>query len=350
MFPSSTSNSKWARLRRDVLRLIGILLLLEVAARVDPVRSLLASKLDTYENLLWYSDLLPAYQDQLKNGSHYDVWMIGSSYMMTSLDPAQIQAEVQAAGFEGMTFQNYGMTNMRNLVEMAAVFDRWMLQLDQPDVVVIAIAEQNFLNNAELPGRIFGSPMENMLIFPDTVDDYVARFLYNTSAVFRYGVISRNAFLQPLERAALKSYPSGGWTPSENTYEPCDFSVFKPPPFNQTAFQAGITRFDQLVEVFQKREIPIVVVNIPLSACGLHRFYPTFEAYQHNYLQPITAHIESLGLPFLELDTRFYAEVPEAEQHLFFSNLSHPNLTAGKMLSSWTADFIAAWLDDAGSR
>ncbi|MBZ0282663.1 MAG: hypothetical protein K8L97_18120 [Anaerolineae bacterium] len=345
---SSTSSSKWARLRRDVLRLIGIWLLLEVTARVDPVRSLLATKLDPYENLLWYSDLLPAYHDQLLNGPHYDVWMIGSSYMMTSLDPAQIQDEMQAAGFEGMTFQNYGMTNMRNLTEMAAVFDRWMLQLDQPDRVVIAIAEQNFLNNAELPGRIFGSPMENMLIFPDTVDDYVARFLYNTSAVFRYGVISRNAVLLPPESASLKSYPSGGWTPYEETYEPCDFSVFRPPPFKDAAFQAGIERFDQLVAVFQKRDIPILVVNIPLSACGLHRFYPTFQDYQRQYLQPIAAHVETLGLPFFELDTRFYAEVPEVEQHLLFRNLTHPNQIAAEMFSSWTADFIATQFQDAG--
>lgn len=347
MSPSSTSNSKWARVRRDALRLMGIWVMLEALLRIGPIQTFVASKLDPYENLLWYNDIMPSYRQQLVNGPHYDVWVIGSSYMMTSIDPVQVQNEVQAAGFAGMTFQNYGMDGMRNMSEMAAVFDRWWLEIDQPEWVVIALAEENFVNNAERPGRVVLSPMENMFIFPDTVDDYVARFLYSTSAVFRYGVISRNALLVAPERTLVTDYPSGGWRPSENTYEPCDFSVFKPPEFNQAAFEAGIERFDQLVEAFRKRDIPILAVNIPLSACGLRRFYTSFEDYQQDYLVPITAHIAELGIPFLELDTRFYAEVPESEQHLYFSNLSHPNQIAGQMFSSWTADFIVEKLGEA---
>ncbi len=146
MSPSSTSSSNlgWRRLRREVLRLALVLLLLEIIVRVEPVKSLLADALDPYENLLWYSDIMPAYQDQLQNSAHYDVWLAGSSYMMTGLQPEWVQAELESGEESGLTVQNYGMTDMRNLYDMAAVYDRWMLQMDQPDYLIMGISVFNF--------------------------------------------------------------------------------------------------------------------------------------------------------------------------------------------------------------
>ena len=96
---SSTSSSKkagWPRLRRDILCVVVALLALELVMRLDPVRLSLSQALDPYENLLWYSDYMPSYRDQLVHGPHYDVWMVGSSYMMTGLQPQWVQEQMAA--------------------------------------------------------------------------------------------------------------------------------------------------------------------------------------------------------------------------------------------------------------
>ena len=56
MSPSSISNSKtagWSRLRREILRVLAVLLILEMIARIGPVKTWLSDTLDPYENLLW---------------------------------------------------------------------------------------------------------------------------------------------------------------------------------------------------------------------------------------------------------------------------------------------------------
>lgn len=348
---SSTSSSKsgWARLRRDVLRVLVLLVLLELIARVDPVRTLLAQTLDPYENLMWYTDLMPSYQNELVNGPHHNVWLIGSSYMMTSLSPTQIQNRVQNAGVEGITFQNYGMTGMRSFADMAEVYDHWMLQMDQPDYVIIGVASNNFLNNATDPTIARVSPMENMLIFDDTVDDYTANFLYNTSAIFHYGVLARNALNTPSAQAALKPRPVGGFTKVTYNAEACDPSAITPPDHVPAVefINLGLARLDKLINVIRARNIPVAVVHVPVMICGIRRSFTGFDSYRANYLDLVQAHVEAQGIPFYELDTQFYGSVPMNEQYLYYENTTHPNHTGAVMFSNWASGFISRWLKNA---
>ncbi len=349
MSPSSTS--QWAKVRRDMLRLIGILLLLEVVARIDPVRSLLASKLDPYENLLWYSEVMPAYENQLLNGPHYDLWLIGSSYMMTGLNPEPIQEVVQASGFEGLTVQNYGMSLMRNLADMAEVYERWMFKMDQPRYIVLAVSQQNFVGNAFQPAVARTSPMEGTYIFPDSPDDYLAGFLFRTSLVYRYMILARNATYIPYEEAVREPRPLGGYIEDPLEFKDCDSSSWVPedrPP--SVLNPAAAERFNRLVNVIRDRDIRLLIVNIPLAYCGLRQSYASFESYEQSYLTPLTAHIETLGLPFMPLDYAFYAEVSKDEQNQYFENTGHPNFRGAAILSQQAGEFIAAWLDDNGSR
>ena len=155
---------------------------LEMVIRIEPVRSLLSDALNPYENLLWYSNYMPAYQEQLQNGPHYNLWLVGSSHMVTGLQPEWVQHEIKTQGVSGLTVQNYGLTNMLNLYDMAAMFDRWMFQFDQPDYVVIGLSGFNFSINAIGDSLAHTSPMERTYIFPDSVDDYGAGWLFRNSA------------------------------------------------------------------------------------------------------------------------------------------------------------------------
>jgi len=343
--------SRWRRLRRDVLWVIGFLLVLEVVVRVDPVRSLLTSKLDVYENLLWYSEVMPAYQDQLTNGPHYDLWIIGSSYMMTGLNPASVQEVVQTSGFEELTVQNYGMSLMRNLADMAEVYERWMFRMNQPRYIVLALSQQNFVGGAFQPATARTSPMESTYIFPDSIDDYAAGFLFRTSALYRYTILARNATYIPYEEAVREPRPLGGYIEDPLEFKDCDSSSWVPedqPP--SVLNPAAVERFDRLVKVIRDHDIPLLIVNVPIAYCGLRLSYANFESYEQSYLTPLAAHIESLGLPFMPLDYAFYAEVPEADQNSYFENTGHPNFRGAAILSRITGEFIAAWLDDAGLR
>src|SRR6266536_4079334 len=210
MSPSSISNSKmvsWSRLRREILRVLAVLMILEMIARIGPVKTWLSDTLDPYENLLWYSENIPSYQDQLLHGPHYDVWMGGSSYMMTSLQPDWVKNEVTAQGIDGLAFQNYGLTTMQNLNDMAAIYDRWMFKMDQPQYVILGISLLNFTQGGRQPSMARSSPMERTYIFPDSVDDYIAGWFYQHSMFYHYVLLSRNATFIPRDQALLKSMP-----------------------------------------------------------------------------------------------------------------------------------------------
>jgi hypothetical protein len=340
MTPSPTG---WQRLRRELLRLVIILLLLEIVVRVDPVKSLLSDALDPYENLLWYADIMPAYQDQLQHGPHYDVWLAGSSYMMTGLQPEWVRAELEAQGTSSLTIQNYGMTDMRNLYDMAAVYDRWMFEMDQPDYLILGISVFNF--SARGDSTSLSSPMERTFIFRDSVDDYAAGWLFRSSALYRYALLARNASLIPRDEALLKPHPLGGYIEGPNPFEDCNGNDWKAPDAPQDPYPPELfASLDRFLDVIQARQIPVMVVDIPLQYCNMRRFFSSQEAYEHNYIEQVTAHLQAKGIPFLELATPFYAEIPLDEQRLYFMDYHHPNSEGARLFSQWTGEFAAEWI------
>jgi len=345
---SSTSSSKnpgWRRLWREMGRLAVLLLILELTLRIEPVRSVLSNTLDPYENLLWYSEYMPAYREQLTSGPHYDVWMVGSSYMMTSLNPQWIQEEVAARGVRGLTFQNYGMTVMANLSDMAMMFDRWMFQMDQPRYMILGIAMHNFLNSAQQPSRVRSSPMETTFIFPDSLDERVAGWLYQNSALYHYALLSRNATFIPRERTVPQEMPLGGFVESSNSFEDCDPAIWIPAdaPSGLLTFN-DFSGLDQFIDIIQRRGIPLAVVNIPAQYCVVRNIFPSYEDYKSSYLKAITEHLRQKEIPFLDLDTSFYETVPQDAQSQYFRDYGHPNLEGARLFSDWTAAFVADWL------
>jgi hypothetical protein len=325
------------------LRVGGLLLLLELIVRVGPVKTVLSDALDPYENLLWYSDIMPAYQDQLLHGPHYDLWLAGSSYMMTGLQPEWVNNALADQGITGLTVQNYGMTDMRTLYDMADVYDHWMFQMDQPKYMVIGISVFNFSAKGDSTAR--SSPMERTYIFPDSIDDYVSGWLFRHSDLYRYSLLARNASFIPREEAILKPHPLGGYIGSDSVFEGCDPTDWKAPDSPQDPYpQEVFAPLDRFIDVAQTRHIPLVVVDIPLQYCNMRRFFPSRDAYETNYIQQVTTHLAAKHIPFLELATPFYAQIPQDEQYKYFIDHHHPNNEGAKLFSRWTGDFVAAWL------
>jgi hypothetical protein len=347
MSPSSTSNSKtagWSRLRREILRVVVVFVLLECIARIGPVKTWLSYTLDPYENLLWYSENMPSYQDQLLHGPHYDVWLGGSSYMMTSLQPDWIKNEAAAQGIDGLSFQNYGLNTMQNLNDMAAIYDRWMFRMDQPQYMILGISLLNFTQGGRQPSRARSSPMERTYIFPDSVDDYIAGWLFQHSRFYHYALLARNATFIPRDQALLKSMPLGGYAESSTTFN-CDSSAWLPPdsPSHQSSY-GDFSALGNFIDVIRARNIPVIVVNIPLQYCSMRNGFADYADYIVSYLKPVGAYLEAMGVPFLDLDTQFRAQVPDDEQFLYFRDTNHPNIEGAKRFSQWTADFFADWM------
>jgi len=333
----------WRRLAGELRRLVALLLVLELILRIEPVRSVLSNTFDPYENLLWYSEYMPAYREQLTSGPHYDVWMTGSSYMMTGLQPQWVQEEMEAQGAGGLTVQNYGMIDMRNMYDMADVFDRWMFSMDQPKYLVIGISVFNFSEKRASTAR--SSPMERTFIFPDSPDDFAAGWLFQNSAVYRYGLLARNATLIARDEAVLKPHPLGGFIEGPTPFVDCDPTGWKKPDGPRIAYPPGaFDPLDRFIEVVQKWQIPLAVVDIPLQYCNMRRFFLSQESYETVYLTAITAHLREKGIPFLNLEERLYAEVPDEEQNQYFMDYHHPNLEGAKLFSRWTGEFVANWL------
>jgi hypothetical protein len=338
-----TGRKGWKRARREVLRVLIVLLLLELAVRVEPIRSTLSAALAPYENLLWYADIMPAYRDQLQNGEHYDLWLAGSSYMMTGWHPEWVANGLKEAGVENVSVQNYGMTDMRQLRDMAAVFDRWMFEMDTPEYFILGVSVFNFSATGRAP--VTESPMERAFIFPADLNDQLAGWLYKNSALYRYTLLARNATFVPRDETVIEPHPLGGFIPGETPFEDCNPDGWQAPDRPQDPYPDSIfAPLDTFIDVLQSRDIPVLVVDIPLQYCNMRRFFPSEAAYQHNYLGQLSAHLEAAGIPFLNMSERFYAEIPDDQQHLYFMDHHHPNLEGAKLFSAWTAEFAAEWL------
>jgi hypothetical protein len=343
---SSTSSSDgWRRLRRDALRVFIILLLLEVALRIGPVHEWAASHLDSYENLLWYDGYLPSYQKQILAGERADLWLVGSSYMMTSLQPQWIQDSLRQHGLAGITVQNYGVTQMTNLKVMSQLFDRWLFRLAQPRYLLLAVAEPNFTEAAGGRARVQDSPFERTFIFQQTPGDYVANFLYSHSNLYRYAILARNASFIPYEQTIRPSLPLGGYTERERTLNCQPRPVTDAVPPNDLDWMGGFERLDAFLDVAAQWSIPVAVMDIPAPLCSLQSVgFNSFETYRQLYLDRLRNHLAARGVRFYELDSRFHTIIDPSEQNQYFDDARHANRRGAELLSAWATEDIAAWL------
>ena len=343
---SSSPQSSAHRLRRGVLALLLCLLLLEIGVRLPPVKAALSTALDPYETLLWYSLNMPAYQKQLQDGPHYDLWMLGSSYMMSGLDPRIVQAHLAETG-NPMTVQNYGYTVMQNLSDMAVVVEQWMFRYDRPRYALIGLQWSNMSSDGQRAAVARSSPMERMVIFQDTPEDVVMRAVFQNSALFRFATLARNALTVPPEQAAVPELPQGGYVTRDNMAMTCDRSLWtdvdKP---TAEEFESHLTRLDDLINALRQKGVEVGVVNIPSSYCALRRSYVSQEHYEQMYLDPMVAHMQAIHVPYAELDRRFFTAYPDVDEQVkFYYNASHPNTEGAKVFSAWAGEFVASWLN-----
>lgn len=340
-----TSSSDWKRIGREAGRVLLVLLALELIVRIGPVQALLAARLDSYENLLWYDERLPRYENQLKTDPNYTIWLLGSSPMMTAWHPTAIQAELREGGYEAFTVQNYGFTTLTNLRVMSQLIDRWMLQLDQPKYVVLGISQINFSRNAAQRMRIEDSPLENVFIYPDTIDDYANQFLYRNSRLYRYLILARNAFTVPVEQTHRAPGDEGGYfeRQGELTCTP-DPNIERQGGVVQDHLATNLSGLDALIATLQTRDLPVLVVSLPISRCQLERNYGSLEAYQERYQAPVFAQLRQRGISVIEQDTLFYEQIAPEEQDSHFDDGTHTNRKGAALLSRWLAQTIADWL------
>lgn len=337
----STSDSKIftrKRLYREVGRFLLLLLCLELFCRWDPIRTYLSNTLDSYENLLWYDSALPSYKTQLESQPGYTVWLVGSSYAMSGLSPQLVQNRLREQGLKDNTVQNYGMNRMVNLEVMSQVFDRWLLNFDQPSYIVVTTSQRNFTVAAYEPSDVMFSPYESMYIFPQSLDDYFRGFLFKNSAFYHYGILARNALLIPPELTLRDSLPQGGYVERTQATD-CNELEDKKRLVND--MEGGLDRLDHFLDVIEAHHISVLVVNLPLPSCTItYQGFTNFDDYSVHYLQPLAKHLQDRNIPFSELDTRFQIEIPEDMQQYYFIDAAHANKNGASLFSQWTADFI----------
>ncbi len=367
MSRSSTSASDpagsggWGRLGRLGLILLALLLGLELIFRTPLTRGL-----QPYADLLWYDVYLATYNRDLQQGARHDVWLTGSSYMMTGLSPAIVQQELESAGLS-LTVQNYGLNQMQNLEVMGEVFDRWLFELDQPDAFVLAVAGGNFGITPRETQPIITSTLERMLIFPASLEDRVGGFLYQNSALVHYGILLRYV-LDPRDVAERgyfmnQALPQGGFVDLvDRVYAPdnCNLTEIDDPAAVDARLampgfgtywadlEIPLREMESFIAVVQRRGIPLAMVIIPDQACAIGGYYGSYANYDAMFIEPLQERFEAHGLPVLDLDLPFRAAVPAAEQPNFYANHNHPNHDGAMLFSRWTGEWLADWLSETG--
>jgi hypothetical protein len=191
--------------------------------------------------------------------------------------------------------QNYGITSMANLEIMGQVFARWMFQMDQPEYIVLGISQRNFAAAGASSHMIFESTDENLYISQISVDEYVTDFLLKNSVFFHYAILARSSqFVEWSVTDLLSvSFEKGGYSEFEDVVN-CDnlesrLEAEGSSPALVKGMEGGFERFDYLLSIIQKWNVPVLVVNIPQTDCALQ--YHGFEndQYSHEYLEPIRA-------------------------------------------------------------
>ena len=341
MSHSSTFSSKltWRRIAIDVLCVIGVLLVLEMIVRLPPVHDYLAARLDTYEHLFWHDPNMPRYTNDLRENPDYTFWFVGSSYMMTAINPAAIRPEIAP-----MTAQNFGMTVMTNLAYMSEIMTRWMLQQGEPQTMVLFVAEPNFSNPYLQESR--NGIFEQTFLFPDSISDNAGRWLYNQSQLYRYLLLARNAPLVPYEDTLREPRENGGFWQHIGEPYTCPTATPLSQQINPITYHVGHNNLETFITMTQQHNIPLMIISIPIPECTWRLRYMDFADYQNTYLQPVAALAEEHGIPFFELDTRFQAEVASNEQQNYFYDAHHANQEGAELFSVWTTGILNQWLAD----
>ncbi len=319
-----------------------LLLAAEGLLRLPPVNAWLQTNIAPYEHLLWYDAFPPGYALALAD-TDYAIWLIGSSYMMTGLDPALIDAELGRQGYASLNVQNFGLNRMVNLTSMSLMLDRWLLEIEQPQVVVLGLSARNFIRFARDITVAENSPYESLHIFADSPGDYLGRLLVDHSALFHYGVLARNALLPP---ALPPPTARGGYVLRPQAMH-CDERFFAEPFTAEQLWldvPGGLARLGDLLAVFERRGIPVLVVNMPLPQCTLDRLYGGSAQYDRAYLTPAAEYLHNRQTAFVALDAQFAAAVPADEQGQYFYDSHHPNRQGALLFSAWTSSALADWL------
>lgn len=341
----STSNSNHNTKRRiiiDILWLVLVLIALETFVRVPPVHDFLALRIDPYENLLYYDNAVPRYINDLKQNPDYTFWLAGSSYMMTGINPEWVQAQAEDTGVS-LTVQNFGLTQTTNLAVLATVFEYEFLTVDKPEVLVLYLSEFN-LGGQTVAAALDGD-YERVLLFPDSLDERIAGFLYKHSDLYRYLVLARNLPVISYEDALRTPRSTGGYTERTNTYNcPQRGSLQRVGDTFESTLQINLTQLQVFIDLADSLDIPLIVLHLPLPNCTLENLYTNYDDYNNRYLQPVRNHVIEQGISFYALDTQFYSVIPLAEQHLYFSDATHPNEQGATLFSQWTAEILVDWL------
>jgi hypothetical protein len=345
LLSTSNSNRTWRRISGDVLWVVAILLVLEVIVRLPPVQQYLENRLHTYENLFWHDPNMPRYAQDLSANPDYTFWLVGSSYMMTAINPSIVQDGMAAE--PPITMQNFGMTVMTNLSFMAEMMERWMLRLDEPQYMVLFVGEGNFSNPYLAQAR--DGIYERTFLFPDSISDYAGGFLYKHSQLYRYLLLARNVPVVTYEDTLREPRPNGGYTLYPDEAYACPDRVDSSPRVSSQLPPVGFNNLRRFIAMTKQYEIPLLIISLPLPECARQLRYVDFADYQEAYLLPVAALAEEAGIAFYELDTRFEENIPITEQHLYFRDATHANRRGAELLSQWTTDILNQWFTDMNS-
>jgi hypothetical protein len=342
MSRSFTSNSKhfsWRRIIIDVAAVFLILLALEAIVRIPPINQYLGEKLDTYENLLWYDGFPPRYINDLKQQPDYTLWFLGSSYMITSIEPLEVQEQVSLTLDRPITGQNFGLSNMTNLKVLADFYERVLLPVDQPEYIVLFTAEGNFSN--PVLAHALTSTYEQAFVYPDSISDYAADWMYRNSQLYHYLILARNTSIVSYAQTLREPRERGGYTERNNIFG-CQFDEFI--NYTEAKMVYGRENLLYFIEMTKRNNIPLLIINLPLPYCTIQTRYADFEAYKQLYLVPTQELVEAQDIPFYELDTRFNETIEVQEQQLYFHDDTHSNIAGSALFSQWAAEIIAGWL------
>jgi hypothetical protein len=215
---------------------------------------------------------------------------------------------------------------------------RWMLQLSEPQTMVLFVAEPNFSNPYLQESR--NGVFEQTFLFPDSISDYAGQFMYNQSQLYRYLLLARNVPLVPYEDTLRAPRENGGFRLHTGTPYICPTAAPLSQPIPPINYQVGRNNLETFIKMTEQHHLPLIVISIPIPECVWRLRYADFEDYRTTYLQPVAQLVQEHGIPFFELDTRFQAEVAPDEQQNYFYDAHHANARGAELFSGWTADIL----------
>lgn len=347
MSNSSISDSKSGAPRRrfrwvrDILWVLLVLLALEGIVRIPPVTTYLSERLDSYENLLRFNMGMLNLQETFEKSPPFDGWLVGSSPMMTGVDPRLVEQSLNQGIDPPQRIQNAGIALLTNLEGFVMPLERMYLPVSQPDYVVVYTLVHNFSEQV-LTGYRAGT-YEQIFWHPNSVDDHIARTLYNNVYLYRYLLLSRNAFTVPVEETLPRVDPKGAFFTYQQALD-CseDIGIFGF-TFTPETMAQGLQRLDALLTFLQNQGYPVMVINLPMPDCTIRTQFADYVDYTEQYLTPLNNHISAQGINFVALDDAFFATIPTDEHAAYFDDFSHANIYGAELFSAWSGEAIRAW-------